>query len=199
LVNANLLLPHLVETFSVPAVQMIRHPCAVVSSQLAHGSWDHIDKSNHTVPPGLFEDYPHLSKVYERMDSLIELLAFDWAVQNYIPLCQPVPLPWYLTTYERMVLNGESEAQAISRTFDLSLPVERHDLSTPSATASGDTESPRDRLLKWRKNLEPRQVDKILSIAHAVGIECYTESPTPNESSLPRHEGSAGREIPSIG
>jgi hypothetical protein len=198
-VNANLLLPHLVEAFSLSAIQMIRHPCAVVSSQLAHGSWDHIDKSNHTVPPGLFEDYPHLSKVYERVDSLTELLAFDWAVQNYIPLCQPAPLPWYLTTYERMVLDGESEAQAISRTFDLSLPVENHNLSAPSATASDGTENPRERLRKWKTNLDANQVDRILSIAHTVGMECYTESPMPNESLLPRHAGSTDHDTSSTG
>jgi len=37
-VTANMLLPWMVETFGVQAVFMIRHPCAVVASQMAYGN-----------------------------------------------------------------------------------------------------------------------------------------------------------------
>lgn len=44
MVQGNMILPFVVEHFTVKAVFMMRHPCAVVASQVRHGGWDHITK-----------------------------------------------------------------------------------------------------------------------------------------------------------
>jgi hypothetical protein len=191
-VNANMILPHMVEAFGVPAIHMIRHPCAVVSSQIEHGSWSHLEKSNLTIPDGLFSDYPHLASVFERIEAHEELLAFEWAVQNYVSLSYPAPLPWYLTTYERMVMEGPKEIQRISQFLGVSLDKAVENMKDPSATASGDTTgSYRQRLTKWKDRLQPNQADRVLRVAHDVGITCYTEDPTPDDMKLPRHSGTS--------
>jgi hypothetical protein len=190
-VNANMILQEIVEEFSVPAVQMIRHPCAVVSSQLEHGSWGHIDKNNMTIPNGLLEDYPHFGDVLSGVKKKEELLAFEWGVQNYVPLSSKEALPWYLVTYERMVLEGRKEIKKISDILDLSIASDIVRLKKPSATASREQiEQPEERLLKWKSKLSAKQADNILQVAHALGIDYYTKSATPHFSRLPRHVGS---------
>jgi hypothetical protein len=190
-VNANMVFPRIVEAFSVSAVHMIRHPCAVVSSQMKHGSWGHLKKKNLTIPDGLFDDHPHLASVFGKMKHHEELLAFEWAVQNYVPLSQPEPLPWYVTTYERMVMKGEKEIRRLSDALGLSKPSsEILQLDEPSATASEEeVEQPEERLTKWKRNLSPKQADRILLVAHSAGVKSYAESPMPDRSKLPRHVG----------
>ncbi len=191
-VNANMILPRMVGAFSVPAIHMIRHPCAVVSSQIKHGSWAHLEKSNLTIPDGLFQDYPHLSSVFEGIEAHEELLAFEWAVQNYVPLSHTEPLPWYLTTYECMVMEGPEEVQRISQFLGVPLEEAINNLKTPSATASGESiDRQRERLTKWKTNLKPDQADRVLRVAHEVGITCYTDAPVPDETELPRHAGTS--------
>ena len=189
-VNANMILPRIVEAYPVSAIHMIRHPCAVVSSQIEHGSWDHLEKSNLTIPDGLFEDLPHLSTVFEGIESHVELLAFEWAVQNYVPLSHPEPLPWFLTTYEQMVMRGREEIHRISEFLGVSLDEAIQNLKTPSATASEESvDRQRERLTKWKTNLDPTQADHVLQVAHDVGVTFYTNAPTPDEDELPRHAG----------
>jgi hypothetical protein len=188
-VNANMLLPRIVKAFSVPAVHMVRHPCAVVASQIQHG-WVHLDKENVTVPDGLFDDYPHLERVFDRINRYEELLAFEWAVQNYVPLAYSEPLPWYLTTYERMVKKGTEEVKRLSECLGLGIP-DKLQVKKPSAKAGRDREeSATTRLKKWKHTLSPDQADDVLQVAHDVGIRCYTESLLPDQSALPRHAGS---------
>lgn len=39
-----MLLPWIVKNFNVNPILLIRHPCAVVNSQIRHENWNHIGK-----------------------------------------------------------------------------------------------------------------------------------------------------------
>lgn len=187
-VNANMILHQIMEWFPVRAVLMIRHPCAVVSSQLKHGGWAHITKENITVPDGMFTDLPHLEQVLSGLETLEELLAFEWAIQSYIPLSQPTPHPWYLTTYERLVMGGEQEVERIFEYFGEPAPASaKSDLEKPSATAGekSHVKQGKNRLTGWTSQLNKDQVNQILETVHAVGVKCYNDSLTPDENFLP--------------
>lgn len=108
-VCANLLLHWMLHQFPIRAILMIRHPCAVVSSQLCHSAWNDITKENITFPQNLADDFPHLREIYYRIETTEEVLAFEWALQTYIPLVQQAPHPWYLTTYEKLINDGKDE------------------------------------------------------------------------------------------
>jgi hypothetical protein len=187
-VNANMALPRIMEWFPVQAILMIRHPCAVVASQLRHGAWSHLSKENITIPDGLFDNFPQLKQAFENAETLEELLAFEWAVQVCVPLSQPTPYPWYLTTYERLVSGEGEEVERIFEYLNEPCPeIAKAHLHTPSATAG--KEAPvrhgENRLKGWTRRLSTDQVDRVLRTVHACGVECYDRSLTPNEDALP--------------
>jgi hypothetical protein len=186
-VTANMMLPWLCDEFDVQAVFMVRHPCAVVSSQMVHGAWAEIDKS-FCKHDRLFEDYPHLQPVFERLDGQEEILAFNWAIQNLVPLKAPAPRPWVETTYERLVETGREEVDRIYAElgWDETPPQAYAYLRTPSATTVSESNVAKgnDPLVGWRKRLTTKQIDRILSVTHDVGLDVYTDDLRPVSSRL---------------
>jgi hypothetical protein len=186
-VNVNMMLPWLMETFPVSGVLMIRHPCAVVASQMRHGAWDHVAKDNMTVPEGLFEEHGHLESVFSDIQTQEEVLAFEWAVQTYIPLSSSRPHPWFLTTYEELVSNGQTVLADLFGALGRSIPDGAYEqLYTPSATASTelDEKAAYEQLRAWRDDLSAEQIDQILGVAHAVGVTAYDETVRPDYDAL---------------
>jgi hypothetical protein len=175
-VTANMMLPWLCDTLDFRAVFMVRHPCAVVSSQLTHGAWDGVGKS-FCKHEGLFRDYPHLGELFESIEHPEEVLAFNWAIQNFVPLNASPPAPWITTTYEDLVERGREEVDRIFELLDRTPSQRTYDLlHTPSATTVSESNvaSGRNPLLGWRNRLTPQQIDRILSVTQEAGIEGYT-------------------------
>ncbi|MCS4122731.1 sulfotransferase [Salinibacter ruber] len=184
LVTANMMLPWLVETFGVRAVFMIRHPCAVVKSQLKHGAWDEVGKS-FCEHPALFEAYPHLGSLFEEVERQEEVLAFNWAVQNFVPLALPQPVPWVTTTYETLVGDGMEEARRIFDALGEEVPHRAgKQFHTPSVTTvdSSNVAQGENPLTGWREYLSNRQVNRILSVTHEAALCFYTEALRPEAS-----------------
>ena len=174
-VTATMMLPWMSDTFGLRSVHMVRHPCAVVSSQLVHGAWDEVEKS-FVEHPVLFEKHPHLGSIFDRVTTHEQILAFNWAIQNWIPL-SATPKNWLTTTYERLVDQGPDEVHRLFQGLDLDVPPEaRKMLRTPSATTvEEDERSESDgRLSRWRSHLDPHQIDQILTVSHNVGVTGYS-------------------------
>jgi hypothetical protein len=195
LVRGNLLLPWLLDRYPVKGILLIRHPCAVVSSQLQwawkavkEGHWRaDVKQGVWRFPPSLSANYPHLSEVYRTIETLEEYMAFDWALQTYIPLSQPKPHPWYLTTYEGLVREGTQEVDNIFQYLKHRVPQEAYRcLNTQSATVHPDSYFAHkgDPLAGWRFRLDAHQVRKILHIVHRVGIDFYDEALLPDYDAL---------------
>jgi hypothetical protein len=180
-VTATMMLPWMSDTFGLRCVHMVRHPCAVVSSQLVHGAWDEVEKS-FVEHPVLFEDHPHLGSIFERITTHEQILAFNWAIQNWIPL-SATPKNWLTTTYERLVDEGLDEVHRLFQGLNLDVPSEaRRMLRTPSATTIGEDEcsESEERLARWRSHLEANQIEQILSTVHDVGITGYSDELRPS-------------------
>jgi hypothetical protein len=76
-VRANLLLEWLVRKFPIkPPLVIIRHPCAVVSSQLRMESWSHVVEP--VECPKFFSRYQKFVSVRESLQHLDEFLALAW-------------------------------------------------------------------------------------------------------------------------
>lgn len=112
-VEANMLLGWLTQNFNLRTVALIRHPCATIASQLRFG----FQGRRFSLPATLLRDYPHLESIYAELYHPEEVLAFYWAIKYYVPFQQSATgqSSWLLTTYERLVRNGEQE---IERIFD---------------------------------------------------------------------------------
>ncbi len=170
-VMANMLLPWMVETFGVRAVFMIRHPCAVVASQMEKGRWDEVGK-DFCEHPALFDEYPRLGRTFEAIRGTEEVLAFNWAVQNIVPLTHPRPTPYITTTYEGLLENGIEEAARIFRELGELVPTRAESMLNRSSATTDAAEEPhraRHQLTKWRGRLSTAQVDRILRVVHDAG------------------------------
>jgi hypothetical protein len=183
------------DAFPVSGVLMIRHPCAVVASQLQHGAWKHVTKENVTIPEALFERYNHLPEVFSEVQTHEEILAFEWALQTYVPLSSPRPHPWCLVTYEELVSEGRTTLRALFEALGRSVPEKAYaQLHAPSATASGALEETNThaQLRTWRNRLSTKQIDRILRVAHAVGVPVYDDGLHPNLDRLSSMAESTG-------
>jgi hypothetical protein len=188
-VTANMMLPWLTDLFPIRIIWMIRHPCAVVASQMEHGSWSHISKKNKTAPVEVFEQYPRLEKLYKKLDKLEELLAFEWALQTYVPLMN-YRESWFFTTYEYLLTEGNREVNRLFNYLDEPLP-HKIDIQFRKASSTASQEyskNPKDQLTKWQNKLTTKQVNSILQITHEVGVTCYTDEIYPQYDQLPNLE-----------
>ena len=190
LVNAHLILYEIATCFNVKTVLMLRHPCAVVSSKIRHGGWGHVTKENVTLRDALFEDYPHLGPIFDSVDGPEEIQAFIWGVQTYVPLSNPAPHPWHLTTYESLVTSGPEVIEDIFDYFGEPVPESaRNRLDIPSATASGTFQHNKKQgpLRRWKKHLSDDQIDRILEIVHRIGVPFYDRSLMPSDDLTVSH------------
>ena len=198
-VRINRLLPWIVKRFDLRSIIfIIRHPCAVVASQLKTGFY------------GYFSDYPPYHKTSPTLENLIneaakidfldkevynrlkniktqeEMLTAIWCLDNYIPLSLPKPYPWITIAYEKLVKEEKNEViRLFNNIGEKNIPqsVIRR-LKEPSMLTLGSDRnliSDADKQLsKWKKMLSEKQVKRILNIVNNFGLDFYNEDIEPD-------------------
>ena len=170
-VRANRLLPWLCRTFEIPApILLVRHPCAVIASQLKYG-WMNAQRPG--TPPYL-DTYPLFRSALSKTEGVEEHLAAWWALDQLPPLLHQTPHPWTIVTYEELVLRP---VQTLGKIFqrwnlDVDMAVALSRLKKPSSVVSKSGISGID---GWKKQLTDKQVSRILSTCHAFGLTLYTQ------------------------
>jgi hypothetical protein len=175
-VRANRMLSWLCNQLPISrAALIIRHPCAVVASQLREGSWDNPSKPE---APEFLVEYPAFQEILAGLCTREEYLAANWAIDNFVPLAAPQPNPWQLLTYEKLVSDFDGE---LTRLFDA------WDMQIPSGIASRFSEpssvthrSGMSGLAGWKQALNEEQVHRILNVTTAFGLDFYTERVEPD-------------------
>jgi hypothetical protein len=180
--RANRLLGWLVAKIGVKTpILLIRHPCAVVASQMTQGGWNHVLNDTEV-------EHPEVSMEFVRKESWIteilndirtpeEKLAATWCLDYYIPLSEAKPHPWVLICYERMVADGASEGTRLFEALGQEVPkdLERHLFRPSSTTQRGSNVLfGRDRLATWKERLSQEQEENILSVVSRFGLDFYT-------------------------
>lgn len=193
-VRLNRLLPWASRRFQLSKIFfIIRHPCAVITSQLKTGWCGY-----HSTFPPYSNIFPNLKTIlyeaseiksldpelFNRLKNIKtreEILAVAWCLDNYVPLSSPKPFPWETIIYEKLVKQGEKE---IVKLFN---EIEEKDflryairyLKVPSALAPGDEPKTvikaNEQLSKWKKFLSEKQIERILSIVSDFGLDYYIE------------------------
>jgi len=191
-VRANRLLCWLGQNFAIRSpVMIIRHPCAVVASQL-QGSWADRPKPE---APEFLADYPAFQVVLERIRTPAEHLAASWAMDYFAPLAVTEPRRWQLVAYERLVSNFDEEVSRLFNAWNMEIPenVARQSnvpsSTTPPAGVSG--------LAGWKERLDKDQVRRILDVTSEFGLDFYGEDVEPDYDRL--HSPSLARELCDIG
>lgn len=184
----NLLLPWIVKKFDVKPVLLVRHPCAVISSQMKHGSWSKIEKAGfkYDIPDFKFNDfYLQYLDILGTIKTFEEHLAASWAFTMINSVMHPEnDKSWITIAYENLYNNFEYE---IHRVFDrLNLPIpetvwERQIIpSSTTKKGSVDTILHGSQMESWKKNLSKKQIDNIFGILHEFGLDFYDHSPEPD-------------------
>ena len=198
-IRLNRLLPWVVKRIHLrKIIFIIRHPCAVVDSQLKTGFCGY-----HPDNPPYRDIYPtqkHIldeaskiegldTRILERLNDIKsqeEIIAASWCLDNHIPLSYPKPYPWAVIVYENLMKEGVRE---INRLFyEIGEKKVRHSayrhLNIPSMVVQkGESEivTKADiQLSKWKKSLSEKQIERILSIVTAFGLDFYTEDIEPD-------------------
>lgn len=189
--RANRLIPWFVRRYQVrPPVLLVRHPCAVVSSQLRFGAWS-VERAPYPIPDGRF---PRFFDPYREILASLSLpeerLAARWCLDHIVPLRHPLhDKAWITVAYEALVRDGPRELSRIFSRLGVSEPdgIERY-LSVPSASTPRGSPAltSSERLRRWR-DLNRRQVSRILAVVDRFGLgHIYGEEDEPDYAELYR-------------
>lgn len=177
--RANALLPWLTRRFDFRyrPVHLVRHPFAVVASQLAHGGWDQVFEG-FRVPEGRFCGIWSEHRAFlESLETKAESLTAVWAITNDVPLSdERAGTDWITVHYEDLVLNPEQELGRIFRAWGLSMPegararARRASATTRTATFERGAEA---QLSKWQRELSADQIDRMARVLEHFGVTRY--------------------------
>lgn len=190
-VRANQMLGWMVEKFALRTpVFIIRHPCAVFSSWVERG-WPLLPRAQRN--PAFLLAYPEFESVIDKLSTPEEFFAAKWCMENYAPLALPEPRGFHVVAYEQLRASPREELLPIFANWSLELPDGLEDLiGRPSAKASaGFVRQGNEPAGGWRKRLKAEQIDAILSVVAAFGLDFYGTGPAPDLAKLAAFRRSA--------
>ena len=166
----------------VPAVFILRHPCAVVASRLALGwPWER-DLESMLGQPRLQEDFlrDH-SAAIEHARSPVEKHAMIWCLTQLVPLAQFPPGELAVVFYEDLCLEPARELARVLRLLGREDEGSGTVPERASMTARGAV--PARAVDGWRRELAADQVDAVLSVVRSFGLEAlYGDGDRPTEA-----------------
>lgn len=186
--RANQLLPWLTYqfNFTYAPLYLVRHPCAVIGSQMKQGGWKHV-----TGKFNLEDIQQPAYKAHEdfllKIDSVEKKLAATWCLCNTVPLNHSFNNKnWITITYESLVLNGETELKRIEDRWGIKFPLQIFSqLSEASATTINDSPVIKGRQMEqithWQKTLTTKQIDNVLSVLEYFRVDLYNSAPLPTQ------------------
>jgi hypothetical protein len=183
-IRANLMLDWIQANTNAQTVLLMRHPCAVVESQLRFPEvWD---------PYWLLEKYRNdsalmdgplreLHAVIERDFTQAQALTAIWCIENLVPALQAKANSYQVVFYEELLEHPDTEWKRVATGLGLeAIPAARL-LTRPSQQSAvrlqkqGSDDSGYVRsYASWRQRLAASDIDAIAAVLHAFGIEFYT-------------------------
>jgi len=201
-VRLNRMLPWVTERFQLRSIILIiRHPCAVVASRFKPGQKLPSELQQNVKPfPTPKEILNEASQIEGIEQSLLnklkvintreEIITASWCLDNYVPLSFPKPYPWRVMIYEKLIKDGEKEIIRIFNEIgEKNVPRSAfHHLKLPSnVTQKIDQKIVANievQLSKWKESLTEKQIERILSIVSAFGLDFYTEEIEPDYENI---------------
>lgn len=175
-IRINLALKWLHDNFpEVPILLLLRHPCAVVSSRLDLGWATDRDIEPFLNQSDLVTDHlePYLDLIKNaRTDE--EKHAIIWSVSNLVPLKQFKSGGIKVVYYEYLCTQPEDELPAIFSSIGQMYRDSKNDaLGRPSQTTrvTSAIVHGTDKISSWRRSLSDPQIENILRIVKAFGLD----------------------------
>jgi hypothetical protein len=175
-VRGNQLLPWIHRNFpDMPMILLLRHPCAVASSQLKWGREWPVKLERFLAEGALVEDLlgPFVDEIAGAKDEF-ERHVLGWAIENYVPLRTFGAGEIHVAFYERFCVEP---AEELARLFQfLGRPQDEHALArlgSPSSSSRKDSAiiSGQDLLESWRRSVSSEQVDRAVELLSVFGLD----------------------------
>ena len=191
-IRANRLIPWLLKNKinSKPIVYILRHPLAVVSSQLRHphmGKPKQIPKFDRLF---IMRNLPHLTYLLDKLSTEEEFRTLTWCIDQYVPLTCKSSDKLITVFYEKLIRDSETELHRILSHIGMSI-TKKHikALNSPSPEARSWSANHRqatfeERIGIWKEHLTKGQVAHILDIVNAFQIKGYSERVEPDFSNI---------------
>jgi len=180
-VRGNLLLEWVAVNMKVMTpILVIRHPCAIVASQLSKG-WNSGIKRQLNHP--YLDRYPEIRERCADLSEPEEVAALTWCIRYHAPLMAQHPYPFLLVSYEKLVRDGRQELERIFKALDIPLGREAiSHLYKPSDTVVENSQivMGRDPLAGWKEKLSQVQIDNILAVLKIFDLDFYSEKLEPD-------------------
>lgn len=180
--RGNALLPWITNRFNLKykPVYLVRHPFAVVSSQLRHGAW------NGKLPKFEIPDSPFNEMFVEHegflknISTLEERLVVGWCYANKYTLENPRNnRDWITVYYEELMRNPLYEIERIFSEWNVAIPNEICDtIKKPSETVKNNNFSADvDRQLsKWQRGFDKETLAKMARVLDYFQISFYQDN-----------------------
>lgn len=186
LCRGNALLPWLTRQFAFrhKPVYLIRHPFAVVASQLRFGAWSK-EFRRFRIPESGYdrELYAPHADFLQGLGTKEEALVAQWCLTNLVPLRHPENnVRWITVTYEAMLLDPERVLERIFGEWGVSVPagaldrVREASATTKEATFQTSLEA---QLRKWQNQLTDAQITRMRDVLNYFEVEHYDEGTMP--------------------
>jgi len=198
-IGLNRLLPWISTNFNLRAIFfIIRHPCAVIASQLKTGYCGyHLNTSPYSdifpTQKNIMEEASEIptidNNLIERLKKIKtqeEILAATWCLDNYIPLSFKKPYPWTSIIYEKTIIEGENAIKKLfNKIGEETIPKSAiKNLRAPSLLTPRDelnvVKNTNKQLSKWKKSLTQKQIERILKIVAYFDLDFYSEDIEPD-------------------
>jgi len=186
-VRGNMIIDWLVRQFAIlPPALVIRHPCAIVASQLGKG-WT--PSKQKLLQNRFFEHYPEFRSQCEELDKPEQYAALAWCMRYFSPLALAAPRPFLLVSYESLVMDGEKQLTYLFDVWGLEFGADiKRRLMKPSNTVTekSQVQKGRNPLAGWKSQLSEEQVGNIIKVLEIFGMTFYSEALEPDYAALER-------------
>ncbi len=178
------MLPWFINQFSfkyLPLV-IVRHPFAVVASQLQHQGWDY-SFQRFKIPNAPFNYFYEKHKRFLlSLNSKEEQLVALWCMTNNVVLRHSKNNnSWISINYENIVLDPMYYFSLIFDRWNLNMPEVLPDIiSIPSSTTSNKKQiDPKQQITNWKNILTAQQICRLLHVLDYFEVDYYNEGVMP--------------------
>ncbi|MCD6469791.1 hypothetical protein J7L29_03215 [Candidatus Bathyarchaeota archaeon] len=175
---------------------LLRHPCAVIESQLRTGIGNPLCFcSKSVVKEAILRQLNSIEEFRDVIDNLYpklrnidrseELLAVIWSMDYFVPLYYNAKNLYNLIVYENVVLYPRQITKRMLRFLRLKADENLSELITHRAPTAKDAATKTiANVYKWKERLSKQQIDSILKITHMFNLTFYDENIEPDYNEL---------------
>jgi len=177
--RGNMLLPWITSqiNFTYTPLYLVRHPFAVVVSQMKQGGWDYPFRKFEVPPIPFNQIYKDHEDFLSSLDTKEEILTAFWCLTNQIQLNHSKNnQDWITLYYENLVVNPQKEIQQIFQRWKIRIPERIEQVFRKKSWTTSDkinVNVPEIQLSRWKEELNPFQKKRMSRVLDYFNIIVY--------------------------